>query len=200
MEIAETEIIPREMLAASGTRDWNAGSAEPWIADVLSALLIANNTKVAVEIGGFEGYTSKRLLRALAHVPGFTKLIVCEIDPKRADAVQRLLDRELQTIYFDPHEGEAAAHVVCDDSLRWIPTLADGSVDFVWLDGNHEKAHVTQEIALLLPKLAPGGLLCGHDVFGVCDLAEVFRHFGGYALDFPMLGPAGGIGIIQRPR
>ena len=173
--------------------DFHAGCAEPWIAEVLCALLLANNTRVAIEIGGFEGFTSKRLARALARLPHDTTLTVCEIDPARAGCVR----------------GELLAHaaaehthcyVVCDDSHHWIPTLTDASVDFVWLDGNHEAHHVAREIELLLPKLAPGALLCGHDVFGVCDLRYVFRHFGGYALDLLRLGPAGGIGIIQKPR
>ena len=54
-----------------------------------------------------------------------------------------------------------------------------------------------EEIEALLPKMKAGGLICGHDVFGVCDLQEVFKQFGGYSLALPMLGPAGGLGLLQ---
>jgi hypothetical protein len=34
-------------------------------------------------------------------------------------------------------------------------------------------------------------------VFGVCDLQDVVGKFGGYSIDLPRLGPAGGLGVIQ---
>lgn len=187
----EDAVRLRELLNATDDGTWRAGSAEPWIADVLAALIVANDVHTAVEIGGFQGYTSLRIARALARLPHDSSLTVCEIDSARAADVQlKLL----------PVTTRVRRSVVIADSLEWIPTLRDASVDFVWLDGNHEHAHVAREIELLLPKLAPGGLLCGHDVFGVCDLQQEFRRFGGYALDLARLGPAGGIGILQRAR
>src|SRR3990167_387935 len=179
--------------------DFHAGCAEPWIAEVLCALVLANHARVVLEVGGFEGFTSKRLMRTLARIPDETLLTVCEIDSARAEAVDRVLFAEHAEI-VKQYRPSKRYHVICADSHHWIPTLADASLDFVWLEGNHEAHHVAREIELLLPKLAPGALLCGHDVFGVCDLRYVFRHFGGYALDLLRLGPAGGIGVIQKPR
>jgi predicted O-methyltransferase YrrM len=181
----------RELLNATDDGSWRAGSAEPWIAEVVAALIVANDVHTAVEIGGFQGYTSLRIARALARLPHDSSLTVCEIDPARAADVQAKLT---------PVTTRVRRSVVIADSLEWIPTLRDASVDFVWLDGNHEKEHVTREIALLLPKLAPGGIIAGHDTHGVCDLRTVFAFYGGYALDLARLGPAGGIGIIQRER
>ena len=171
---------------------WRAGSSEPWIARLVASLIIANDCTRVVEIGGFRGYTTRHIAEALCCLPHPTELTVCEIDWQRAADVSAALS-EFQGAEF-------AAKVVVADSLAWIPTLADESVDFVWLDGNHEHAHVSQEILLLRPKLAPGGIIAGHDTFGVCDLQQEFLAFRGYALDLPRLGPAGGIGLIQRPR
>lgn len=182
----------REMLANSNAPDWQAGSSEPWVADVLAALAVANDSRTLIEVGGFQGFTSKRIVRALAKLRYECAYIVCEIDPQRAKHVRDILK------LCAPLNVDTFVDVA--DSHEWIPTLADTSVDFAWLDGNHEKAHVAREIELLLPKMAPGGIICGHDTFGVCDLAEVFAHFGGYSIDLPRLGPAGGIGVLQRPR
>lgn len=188
----------RELYNAHHDPDWRAGSAEPWIANVLAELVVANNTRTAVEIGGFQGFTSKRIARALGRLPHATEFMVCEIDPDRAAQVRNAL--------FHIVRPSTRAQVIQADSHEWIPTLSPESVDFVWLDGNHEKRHVWREIRLLLPKLAPGGIICGHDVFGVCDLQEVFRvaaadcGWPSMSLDLPRLGPAGGIGILQRPR
>ena len=79
-----------------------------------------------------------------------------------------------------------------------INQLADESLDFAFVDDDHQQSHVAVEIDLLLPKLRPGGLLTFHDVFGSCDLQRVVRAYGGSCLDFPRNGPAGGLGLLQR--
>ena len=191
------DIAPHALLRAADDLDWHPGCAEPWVADVLASLLRANATRVAIEIGGFEGYTSRHLQRALSTLPWQKSLTVCEIDHDRARATRRTLCRDGICGYVK---------VMCADSLDWIPTLDAESVDFVWLDGCHEKPHVYRELRALVPKMAPGGLLCGHDVFGSTDLQEVFARVAvetgwrSMSLDLPMLGPAGGIGCLQRPR
>ena len=179
-----------DLLEATEIIDWESGCTEPWIVDAVAALMIANRAEHVIEIGGFTGFASKRLARALNGLRRGT-LTVCEIDPARAERVQVELD--ILRLPYVRHT------VVRADSLLWLPTLASESIDFAWIDGNHAKAHVKTEIDLLLPKIRPNGIICGHDVFGVTDLQEVFRAFGGYALDLPRLGPAGGIGILQVP-
>lgn len=42
-------------------------------------------------------------------------------------------------------------------------SFADHSLDFVYIDGNHEFFQVTQDIACWAPKVRKGGILCGHD-------------------------------------
>ncbi len=177
--------------------DFTDGSAEPWVRDVLAALLVANASRTVVEVGGFRGATSARLLRAMLPLPWSKSLTVCEIDPQRAVDVQAALDANGKCGY---------AKVVVANSLDWIPTLPAESVDFCWLDGNHEKQHVLFELHALLSRMAPGGIVAGHDVFGSCQLSEVFAlvasqtGWRSMSLDLPMLGPAGGIGLLQRPR
>jgi predicted O-methyltransferase YrrM len=189
----------RELLNAHpDAAEWQAGSSEPWIARLVAQLVIANDCRRVVEIGGFKGYTTRHIAEALCCLPHATSLTVCEIDDARA--------RDVSTALNEFCGGEFSASVAVADSLAWIPTLADESVDFVWLDGNHEKLHVLRELHALTPKLTPGGIICGHDVFGVCDLREVFAlaasqvQWPSMSLDLPRLGPAGGIGILQRPR
>lgn len=188
------DLAARELLRAADDSTWHAGSAEPWVADVLAALVCANATRVAVEIGCFEGYTTQRIADALAPLPWNTTLLLCEIDPNRAATVSKRLGIRRNVT------------LTVANSLDWIPTLPAESVDFVWLDGNHEKQHVMFELQALLTKMAPGGMICGHDVFGVCDLQQVFAMVAAQtgwrsmSLDLPRLGPAGGIGILQRPR
>ena len=179
----------RALLDTTDDGSWRAGCAEPWVRNIVGALVQGCNAQHAVEIGSFQGYTTREILYALAGLPGERTLSICEIDEARAtDVCQKFAECR-----FDNVELRCAVA----NSHDWIPTLPDASVDFVWLDGNHERHHVMREIALLLPKMRPGGLIVGHDVFGVCNLQEVFAFYGGYSLDLPRLGPAGGIGILQ---
>ena len=135
------------------------------------------------------GHTSVRFAETLREI-GAGRLIVAEWDPEapeRADATQSRLEAF----------PDVSWKVVRSDALTVIRSLPEESVDFAFVDDDHRKAHVSEELQALLPKMAPKGLICCHDVFGVCDLQEVVRTFGGFSLDLPMLGPAGGLGIIQ---
>lgn len=43
----------------------------------------------------------------------------------------------------------------------------DGSLDFVYIDGNHAFDFVKEDINIWFPKVKPGGFLCGHDFLKV---------------------------------
>lgn len=170
--------------------DSPAGNTEPWIVKLIVALLKASGQRTVLETGAFQGATSLALQYAL-HDLGGGSLTVCEIDPVRADGVDALLR------VHDELNPTVNWVVRCMDARDVIRSLAPQSLGFAWIDDDHQKAHVAQEIELLLPKMLPGGLLVFHDVYGVCDLQEVVAAYGGYSLDLPRAGPAGGLGIIQ---
>ena len=50
-------------------------------------------------------------------------------------------------------------------SLEAAKLIPDGSLDFVYIDANHRYFEVSQDIRAWLPKVRPGGVLCGHDYF-----------------------------------
>ena len=41
--------------------------------------------------------------------------------------------------------------------------FADGSLDFVYIDGNHDFLHITQDIYYWMPKVRRDGIVAGHD-------------------------------------
>lgn len=170
--------------------DFVQGSAEPWIVDVLCALLKASDQRYVIECGAFIGATSLRLCQTLAQMGGGSFTAV-EIEPERAaTAQQRLEDANLPpTVNWQ---------IVQQDIFAYLEGVPDGAFGFAWVDDTHTHEHVDAELRALFPKMVtPGGIICGHDVTGSCDLQQEFKRYGGIALDLPRLGPAGGIGILQ---
>jgi len=45
-----------------------------------------------------------------------------------------------------------------------VPSFPDNYFDWAYIDSWHDYRHVKRDITLTLPKLRPGGLLCGHDL------------------------------------
>lgn len=186
LEIVHAVTFPHESLRTA----YQSGCAEPWTTQLVTSLLIASNERNVLECGGFMGQTSAWLALALERLGG-GNLTVVDIDPDRGTAINDRLSGLPLT--------RTAYQVVVSDILKYIPTLADKSVGFVWVDDCHEMHHVEREINLLWPKMKPGGIMTFHDVHGVCQLHKVVNKYGGYSIDLPRLGAAGGVGIIQVP-
>ena len=187
--MAQTAAIPLPSLREEwDLGNYASGSTEPWIVEVLASLMKASLARTVLECGGYLGCTSAWLATTLQQMGGGT-FHIAELEADRALACdKRLSELPLPDVTW---------RVWHDDVFNVIAAQPDESLDFVWVDDTHSKEHVDRELAALLPKVRRGGLITGHDVFGSCDLQEVFAKHGGYSLDLPRLGLAGGIGLIQ---
>ncbi len=172
--------------------EYEPGSTEPYVAELLCALLKASGRTRVVELGAFKGTTSAWICSTLAKMGGgrFTAVEFDPEAPERADWTQSRLEalQLPETVVWD---------VLRSDALAAIASFPDASIGFAFVDDDHTKRHVHGEIEALWPKMQTGGFIVGHDVWGSCDLQTVFAHFGGYSLDLPRLGAAGGLGLIQ---
>jgi len=66
-------------------------------------------------------------------------------------------------------------------SITWeaASKFEDNSVDFVFIDADHEYSSVIKDIDAWLPKIKIGGMLAGHDYFNPCRVKEaVDEKFG----------------------
>jgi predicted O-methyltransferase YrrM len=74
---------------------------------------------------------------------------------------------------LEPVRDIVSLHV--SDGIEAAGRHADASLDFVFLDDNHETVHVAKEMAAWWPKVKPGGILAGHDIDWASVSAAVLR-------------------------
>lgn len=162
--------------------DWLApyrgGSTEPWAVSVLQALIRLKKPMNLLELGTFEGRTT----RAMAEVmPKLSRLWTVDVET-RHDPFEdrRIIPHEMDAIEFLTHHAPRR------------------SVDFAFVDDDHTLAHVTREVELLLDGvMAERGLIVLHDVIGPFGLDAVVREFGGFVIELPLLHAGGGLGVIE---
>jgi predicted O-methyltransferase YrrM len=179
-----------EAVAAYAVEHHQPGCTEPWISRLVGDFVVARGARTVLETGCFTGATSVYITDALLRLGG-GEYWLCDIDPERRKATG---DRVLG--HFMGRSPAVTFHMH-GDVLEFLRITDNARFDLAWVDDDHTKPHVTKELQLLYPKMNPGGLILLHDVYGVCDLKSVVQQFGGYSLDLPRLGPAGGLGIIQ---
>ena len=66
-----------------GLGNYLTGCTEPWIVEVLAALMKASRARTVLECGGYLGTTSAWLAMTLEHMGGGT-FHIAELDPARA--------------------------------------------------------------------------------------------------------------------
>ena len=133
-----------------------------------------NRTRLrGAEVGVWEGLTSAALLNHLQHLelwmidPWLPFKGACGLDALDAAAFWRAKERARW--WTQSHEDRRyMVEEASEDAALWF---GNHSLDFVFLDGNHLYESIRQDIAWWWPKVAPGGLLMGHDygVYGDAD-------------------------------
>lgn len=118
--------------------------------------------KTGVEIGVAEGAYSALILDANPdmHLTGVDPWVSYE---GYRDYVRKSTFDRLETRTRNRLEKHPRYTILKEFSMDALPRFKDGSLDFVYLDGNHEDPFVTQDIEGWYPKLRKGGILAGHD-------------------------------------
>lgn len=125
-----------------------------------------------VELGIFEGNLSEFLLRELP------RLRLWMVDRWRSpkpgeryyeDPYIRLVDQErmdqalLRTVRVTEFASDRRI-ILLGDQVCAASCVADGSLDFVFVDSDHSEAGTLEAIDAWWRKLRPGGLMAGHDL------------------------------------
>lgn len=121
--------------------------------------------RVGAEIGVAQGEFSK----AICEVNPQVKLYGVDSwrpysgykDYVREDTFQTMYDEAMRRL--DPYIKRDRYEVVEKFSQEALEDFEDGSLDFVYIDANHQDPFVTQDIIGWSKKVRPGGIVAGHD-------------------------------------
>lgn len=122
-----------------------------------------NLTKMGVEIGTFKGEFAKQILNTwegkLYMVDQWRELGKEYMDiSNHKNHESPLMDTVKNLKGF-----EDRAFMLRGKSSQIVNLFEDESLDFVYIDGNHEYSYVKEDIELWYPKVKKGGLVSGHD-------------------------------------
>ena len=120
------------------------------------------NFKSGVEVGVAEGYFSE---------------IICQANPQMAvyggdawEPYDGYPDYQTQAILQSMHKKALDClakypnyKIIKTWSIDAAKQFEDASLDFVYIDANHSKPYITQDIEEWSKKVRPGGIISGHD-------------------------------------
>lgn len=126
-------------------------------------LLAALGYRRGAEIGTWEGQFAEWICQA---IPGVD--LTC-VDPWRAYGEYR--DKKNDQARLDEaYQTTLKRLVPCPGARVWrmssreaAPRVPNGSLDFVYIDGNHGRAFVDADLKVWAPKVRSGGIVAGHD-------------------------------------
>lgn len=134
----------------------------------LPAMTAALGFTAGAEIGVWKGEFSARLCE------GNPRLRMLCVDPWISypawrDTKNTLTDQEaaafMEAAYHAANERlmSANAMIIREFSTVAAESVPNASLDFVYIDGNHGKDAVLEDLAAWTPKIRPGGFISGHD-------------------------------------
>jgi predicted O-methyltransferase YrrM len=119
-----------------------------------------NNFSTGVEVGAATGITTAFLLK---HCPSLQSLTVVDLwEPVKGS---HAWDREdMESLFRSKFEGERKLTILKGISWEMADHIADGTLDFAFVDASHDYDSVIKDIKAWYPKVRNGGMLCGHDL------------------------------------
>lgn len=130
--------------------------------DDLPAFFVELGFKVGAEIGVDKGEFSQKLAQ--------TGLKLYAIDPWLANKEYRISRRQskLDAAYQQAKKILAPypnCLIIKKTSMEAVEDFADESLDFVYIDGNHEFRYIAEDLVEWTKKVRTGGIISGHDYF-----------------------------------
>ncbi|MBI2593037.1 class I SAM-dependent methyltransferase [Candidatus Daviesbacteria bacterium] len=130
--------------------------------DDLPQFFVDMGYKVGAEIGVYKGEFSEKFAKA--------GLELYSIDPWRIYKDYSNPRGQARLDFQYEHTKRVLApypkcKIIRKTSMEAVEDFEDGSLDFVYIDGNHEFRYIAEDLAEWTKKVRKGGIVSGHDYF-----------------------------------
>jgi hypothetical protein len=119
--------------------------------------------KTGCEVGVLRGKNAHGMFK---YIPGLKLYLV---DPYADyDGGQRTYGKKNTNSFFEQMMRKMSGRnyelikMKSQDACKYVP---DGSLDYIYIDGNHKYDYVMMDLFNWIPKVRKGGILSGHDFF-----------------------------------
>lgn len=141
----------------------------------------SKNYDVLVEIGVWKGHSISFLANEIKNRGYVAEIYAVDLwdDTYKWENPTQLHLREqvpyLYDIYTENKKRFCVSDMIIDlKGLSWemADNFEDGTVDFVFIDADHEYTSVVKDITAWLPKIRKGGMISGHDYNNPCGVKQ----------------------------
>lgn len=133
--------------------------------DLVRDYLAGKSNLIGIEIGSYAGESAEIFLSS-----GAFKRLSCidpwemNYDPSDCTGDEGLLVAEQE---FDKRfSGNPVVTKLKMKSSDAVSQFEDGTIDFIYIDGNHQYEFVKKDLELYVPKVKSCGIIAGHDYGG----------------------------------
>jgi hypothetical protein len=134
---------------------------------------------VAAEIGTYDGSTTRAYIDIIKQNGGHLYAIDWFKGNENVSGPHAYNDSNKTNVYnsfiSNINQYLDITTILDGKSIDMIPQIPDHSLDICFIDADHRYTNVYKDIELCIPKIKPGGLLCGHDLEDI-NLANKANH------------------------
>lgn len=133
--------------------------------DLIKDYLTGKKDLIGIEIGSYAGESAEMFVKS-----GAFKQLYCidpwemNYDPSDCTGDEGLLEAEKA---FDARFKDSPVVVkIKDKSEDAVSMFRNETIDFIYIDGNHQYESVKRDLELYVPKIKLRGIIAGHDYGG----------------------------------
>lgn len=135
--------------------------------DQLAELFCELNLNKGVEVGTWKGEYAEILCKANPQIELYCvdPYLITAYEDKEQETAVNIPQREMNSIYrmavrvLQPYN----CTIIRETSMNALSHFKDESLDFVYIDANHDFVNFTNDLHYWLKKVRKGGIMSGHD-------------------------------------
>jgi len=171
------------------SEDLSGWNSELEVGETLASLIRLTKAQTILEVGVFQGATSKQLIQALPKGGYYAGI---DIEDFRTIEAEKSFENATK-------KGKVADFIK-ESSITALKKLPAKHFDLIFVDSMHHWDHILPEFKLIEPLLADGGLLCYHDSLHIEDVKNLMTYAFSYGYNLINLNTPDnrGLAILKR--